>query len=45
MDFSVLSFDDNKIRGFFYEETERYKVTALLINNKQRLLNNMLDKE
>ena len=42
---SILSFDEDKIKEISYEETESYKVTELFINNKQRLLNNMLDEE
>ncbi|MCR1897375.1 AAA family ATPase [Irregularibacter muris] len=42
---SILSFGDGKIREITYEETESYKVTELFINNRQLLLNNMLENE
>lgn len=42
---SILSFNDDKIREITYEETESYKITELFINDKQRLLNNILGKE
>lgn len=42
---SILSFGNGSISEITYEETESYKITELFINNKQRLLNNLLDKE
>jgi predicted ATPase len=42
---SILSFDDGKIREIKYEETESYKITELFINNKELLLNNLLDND
>ncbi len=42
---SILSFDDESINEITYEETESYKITELFINNKQLLLNNLLNNE
>lgn len=42
---SILSFDDGSINEITYEETESYKITELFINNKQLLLNNLLNNE
>lgn len=42
---SILSFDEGKIMEIKYEETESYKITELFINNKELLLNNLLDNE
>lgn len=39
----ILSFDNGKIHTCRYEETESYKVTELFINNRKRLLENLLD--
>lgn len=39
----IFSFDNGKIHTCRYEETESYKVTELFINNRERLLNNLLD--
>lgn len=44
-DASILSFDDGKINEITYEETESYKITELFINNKESLLNNLLNNE
>lgn len=38
----ILSFDDSGVHPCEYEETESYKVTELFINNKERLLENLL---
>ena len=38
----ILSFDDSGVHTCEYEETESYKVTELFINNKRRLLENLL---
>jgi len=42
---SILSFDEGIIREIKYEETESYRITELFINNKQLLLNNLLNNE
>lgn len=42
---SILSFDDGKIREIKYEDTESYKITELFINNKELLLNNLLEND
>ena len=39
----IFSFDNGKIHTCRYEETESYKVTESFINNRERLLNNLLD--
>lgn len=39
----IFSFDNGIIHTCRYEETESYKVTELFINNRERLLNNLLD--
>lgn len=39
----IFSFDNGKIHTCRYEETESYKVTELFINNRKRLLENLLD--
>ena len=41
---SILSFDGGSLNEITYEETESYKITELFINNRQLLLNNLLDK-
>jgi len=42
---SILSFDDCKISEITYKETESYKITELFINNKDSLLNNLLNNK
>lgn len=42
---SILSFDEGIIREIKYEETESYRITELFINNKELLLNNLLNNE
>ena len=39
----IFSFDNGKIHTCRYEETESSKVTELFINNRKRLLENLLD--
>ena len=39
----IFSFDNGKIHTCRYEETESYRVTELFINNRKRLLENLLD--
>lgn len=39
----IFSFDNGKIHTCRYEETESYKVTELFINNRKRLLENLLN--
>ncbi len=38
----IYCFDDGKVESCEYEDTESYKVTELLINNKEQLINNLL---
>ena len=42
---SILSFDNGKISEVKYEDTESYKITELFINNKESLLNNLLNNK
>lgn len=42
---SILSFDEGIIQEIKYEETESYRITELFINNKELLLNNLLNNE
>lgn len=42
---SILSFDDGFIHEITYEETESYQITELFINNRNILLNNLLNNE
>jgi predicted ATPase len=42
---AILSFDDGCINEITYEETESYKITELFINNKELLLNNLLENQ
>ncbi len=42
---SILSFDEGIIREIKYEETESYRITELFINDKELLLNNLLNNE
>jgi predicted ATPase len=44
-DASIVSFDNGKISKVEYEETESYKITELFINNKELLLNNLLNNK
>ena len=41
----ILSFDEGSIKEIAYEETESYRITELFINNRQLLLNNLLNQE
>ncbi len=40
---AIISFDNGKIQEIDYEETESYKITEMFINQKERLLNKLLD--
>ncbi len=40
---TILSFDDGTVKEITYEETESYKLTKLFMNNKELILNNLLD--
>lgn len=39
----ILFFDEGKIREITYEETESYMITEMFINDKERLLNNLIE--
>ncbi len=39
----ILSFDDGRIRQVAYEDTGSYKITELFINNRERMLERLLN--
>ena len=42
-DVEILSFDDGRIHPCEYEETDSYQVTSLFINNRERILHQLLE--
>lgn len=42
---SILSFDNGSLKEIAYEDTESYQVTELFINNRQLILNNLLENQ
>ena len=38
----IFSFDEGSIHTCSYEETDRYRITEMFINNRERLLNGLL---
>ena len=42
-DAEILSFDDGVIHPCEYEETDSYQVTEMFINNRDRILNRLLE--
>ena len=44
-DSEILSFDDEKIHPCLYEDTDSYKVTEMFINDRKRILHQLLDCE
>ncbi|NCC81799.1 MAG: ABC transporter ATP-binding protein [Clostridia bacterium] len=40
---AIISFDNGEIQEISYEETESYKITEMFINQRERLLNKLLD--
>lgn len=38
----ILSFDDGQIHPCSYEETDSYQITEMFINNREHLLNRLL---
>lgn len=44
-DSEILSFDDGKIHPCSYEDTDSYKVTEMFINDRKRILHQLLDCE
>jgi hypothetical protein len=38
----ILTFDDGKVHHCSYEETDSYKVTEMFINDRERLLKELL---
>ena len=40
----ILSFDNGSIHTCSYEETESYQVTEMFINNRDVLLNRLLEE-
>ena len=41
----ILTFDDGRIRSCCYEETESYQVTELFINNRDILIQKLLEED
>lgn len=41
---AILSFDDGMIKRCRYEETESYQVMELFINNRERLIERLLEE-
>nr|WP_302591440.1 AAA family ATPase [uncultured Marvinbryantia sp.] len=41
----IISFDDGEMRRCSYEETESYQVMEMFINNRERLIERLLDEE
>ena len=39
----ILTFDDGPIHPCEYEETDSYQVTSLFINNREHLLQKLLE--
>ncbi|MEF2649710.1 AAA family ATPase [Collinsella tanakaei] len=39
----IVSFDGGELRRVAYEETESYQITELFINNRERILHELLD--
>jgi len=44
-DSEILSFDDGKIHPCSYEDTDSYKITEMFINDRKRILHQLLDCE
>lgn len=44
-DSEILSFDDGRIHPISYEESDSYKVTEMFINDRKRILHQLLDCE
>ena len=44
-DAEILSFDDGKIHPCCYEDTDSFKVTEMFINDRKRILHQLLDRE
>ena len=44
-DAEILSFDGNKIHPILYEETDSYQVTKMFLEDRKRLLHQLLYKE
>ena len=43
-DADILSFDNGIVKHISYEDTESYQVTEMFINNKEYLLNQLLNE-
>lgn len=41
----IISFDGGELHGIDYAETESYQVTELFINNRERMLHELLESE
>ena len=40
---AIISFDNGEIQEISYEDAESYKITEMFINQRERLLNKLLD--
>lgn len=41
----ILSFDDGRLHAIEYEDTDSYRVTEIFINNREYLLERLLNDE
>ncbi|MBQ9154660.1 MAG: AAA family ATPase [Solobacterium sp.] len=44
-DAEILSFDHGSIHACTYEETDSYKITSMMINQRKQILHHLLDEE
>jgi predicted ATPase len=44
-DAEILSFDEGTVHPISYEETDSYRITSLFINQRERLLKQLLQEE
>lgn len=42
-DAQILAFDDGKVHNCKYEETNSFRIMELFINNREQVLNKLLD--
>ena len=40
----ILNFDDSGINSISYEETDSYRITSMFVNNREQLLNQLLEE-
>ena len=43
-DSDIITFDDGLIHKINYEDTSSYKITKMFINDKERIIKNLLEK-